>query len=167
MLKDGRTDDAALAAECGRALSPFERVLYDHYLHLECLERYYMNAETKSKYLELKRKEEAYLCSVFLEAIRKKNGQKILDIAQAVWFLNGVFGKIADKERAHLLSLKGYFDTHGIKWTIQQIAHSLQQSKGLPIEDHNKDGFSALRRKCKKLGVPIAKSRRGRRKKTQ
>jgi hypothetical protein len=127
-----------------------------------------MTAEIKANYLAANRKEEAYLCSVFLEAIRKQDGNKILEIAQSIWFIKGVLerAKPVDQERTYLLSLKEFFDSTGTRWTIRQIANYLQETKGITIEDNNEDGFSAIRRKCKELGVPIAKSRRGRRKKT-
>ena len=112
LVKEGRDNDAALAAECGRALSPFERALYFHYVTLHKLDLYMKNKVTRDpvpKYLELKRQEEAHLCSVFLEAIRKRDGDDIWKIAQAVWFLKGVFESKTpvDKARTHLLSIRG------------------------------------------------------------
>lgn len=115
---------------------------------------------------KIRKKEEENLCSIFLDAIQKRDGQKIWEIAQAVWFLKGVFESKTpvDKERAHLLSIKQYLDMEGIKWPIQMVVYSLEQATGMKIKDQG-DGFSALRKKCKALGLPLGKTRRGRRKK--
>jgi len=172
-----------LAAECGRALSPLEQSIYYYYVTLDVVgmkpdlnpkfkpgphplaPSVQQVREAHFKWIERKNIEEAELCAMFLEAIQQRDGHKILKIAEAVWFLKDTFGnKPVDPERAVLLSLKQFFESTGERWTIQLIAYSVQESTGNKIEDH-KDGFSALRRKCKELGVPIAKSRRGRRKK--
>ena len=171
LVKEGRPDEAALAAECGRALSPLERIIYFHYVTLSVLGGY-MNHDDAilpdpyPKWIKLKKEEEAQLCSIFLEAIQRRDGHKVWEIAQAVWFLKNVFESKtpADSERAHLLSIKQYLDNTGEKWPMQMVVYSLEQFTGKKIKDQG-DGFSALRKKCKALGVPIAKSRRGRRKK--
>src|SRR6266705_1646321 len=106
LVKEGQHYDAGLAAECGRALSPLERILYFHYVTLHVLGGY-MNCDESTlpnpypKWIKIKKEEEAKLCSIFLDAIRIHDGQKILEIARAVWFLKDVFeSKIpADHER--------------------------------------------------------------------
>jgi hypothetical protein len=171
LVKEGRHDDAALAAECGRPLSPFERALYFHYTTLSILDLYMKDkivSDPVPKYLKLKRQEEAHLCSIFLEAIRERDGQKIWEIAEAVWFLKGVWerNKPEDHERAMLLSIRNYLISTGQKWPLATIAHAVEQATGKNLKDQG-DGRSAFRKRCKALGVPIDESGRGRRKKAK
>jgi len=183
LVKEGRTDEAALAAECGRALSRLEQGIYHYFITMGVIDVKAMKLKfkpgnhplapsaaqiekTRLSWMKRKNAEEQYLCSVFLDAIRARDGNKIWEIAQAVWFLKGVFESKspADTERAHLLSIKQYLDMTGLKWNIQTVVSSLESATGKKIKDQG-DGFSALRAKCKAIGLPLAKSRRGRRKK--
>jgi len=95
-----------------------------------------------------------------LDAIKRGDADKILEIAEAVMFLTK-HEKLppTDPERRWLIFLKSRLDKTGLTMTVRQVAEFLSRSMNKPF-DHTEDGFSALRRKCKQLAFPLARSRK-------
>ena len=124
MVNSGHWREAWRAAVFGRDLSELECRLENYDIIIAAIEvGMNTNSFTKSstdglgtddmaELFEMRKKEEDYLCAVFLDAIRKHNGQKILEIAEAVWFLNKKRkeGKPKDFDRAILVFLKSVLD---------------------------------------------------------
>ena len=115
-------------------------------------------------------KEREAICSVFMQAVDTHNGQAIMDLARAVWFFKDKRHPQPpkDQERVKLLFLKTALDNtpNQPPLTIRQIARLMAWetlSAGGKFES-SPDGFSKLRRKCKQLGIPVAQSRKHKRK---
>lgn len=73
---------------------------------------------------------EAALCSAFIDAIRHRDGQKVLEIADAVWTVKNRNAKgFKDKDRYMLLSAKRMIGESGAKWTRKQIADCVDGKK--------------------------------------
>ena len=104
------------------------------------------------------------IVNMFMEAVDRHDGEAIVDIANGVMFFRGKRHKdnyAADRERMILIFLKSQSPLYP-KYTIREIAKILA-SKGCPkafSKDAQADGFSALRRKCKELGLLIKPSRK-------
>jgi hypothetical protein len=103
---------------------------------------------------------------MFMQAVNSHNVERIMNLAKAVAFfkdkhLSPDFVP-ADRERALLLFLKMLVDRSGEKISIRRVAQFLLLDNP---EARKKmvtpaDGFSALRRKCLRLGIPLAESRK-------
>jgi hypothetical protein len=109
---------------------------------------------------------EMCISQMFMEAVNSHNVERILNLAKAVGFfkdkhLSSDFVP-ADRERALLLYLKTLLDRSGEKIPIRLVAQFLlldnpeARKKMVTVAD----GFSALRRKCLRLGIPLAESRK-------
>ena len=104
----------------------------------------------------------------FFKAIDEDDAEKIIELAQAVIFLKdkrprplGEEPHYEARERALLLMAKEILVMRGEKWTVKEVAQYLAGSTDIPTPD---DGFSALRRKCRQLGLPLASARQIKRK---
>lgn len=101
------------------------------------------------------------LCDMFLYAVETYDKEAVIRIANAVWNAKQMQHE-ADPDRKMLLVLKSSCEAGGEKLTISQIAAFVKAEsifKGARLETPA-DGWSALRRKCKELGVPILESRK-------
>ena len=110
--------------------------------------------------------------AAFMEAVDKHDGEAIMSIARAVWFFKDKRypNPPIDRERTKLLFLKTALEREPRQRapTIREIAHFLaweDEQSGKKFDPDPSDGFSALRRKCKELGIPITQSRKWKRKK--
>jgi hypothetical protein len=107
------------------------------------------------------------ICTIFLDAVNNHDSKQISALAKAAKFFKDWrhrHGTEADRERKVLLFLKEITMESGEALTIREIAN-LVASEVLPFGfklEITADGFSALRRKCKQLGLPIAPSRKKR-----
>ena len=100
------------------------------------------------------------ICDIFIDAMKRNDADKIIEIAQAVWFFKDKrypMFKPIDRERGLLLFAKARLDFHEQQWTIREVSEYL--SGGKKVETPA-DGFSALRRKCRELNFPLAESRK-------
>jgi hypothetical protein len=100
----------------------------------------------------------------FLFAIDTCDSKKIQDVAEAVRFFKDVKRpepESVDRERAALLELKILFG--GQKMMLPKVAKYLVR-RGIMTEKAffyaSNGGFSALRRKCKQLNIPLVDSRK-------
>lgn len=111
----------------------------------------------------------ATIVGLFIDAVNNHDVAAIMEIARAVWFFKDHRHPhpSADRERLALLFLRDIFQEHGGSWTIREIAKFVALEDtflGKPFEAPA-DGFSALRRKCKELGIPVKPSRKTTKKK--
>jgi hypothetical protein len=117
------------------------------------------------------REAEAMISQMFIDAVNRHDREAVLELANAVWFFRDKrYPNFipADPERSQLLVLKQLMRVAEGKLTIRQVAQFLAL-KNTPLGQKIKiqsteDGFSALRRKCKQLGIPLAESRKTSRK---
>ena len=165
------------AAKYGRPLLKTELELLDFYIYFaesKLLKKRKEKPVAPKTISEEQRKQEAIwevgieravkmfgggICKIFLKAVQEHDAGKIIEIANAVLFFKGKFdpGFIhADPERNALLLIKDNLQRHKQKFTIRQVAELLARGKVKTPAD----GFSALRRKCRELNVPIAPSRK-------
>lgn len=113
-------------------------------------------------------KEERTITAIFLDAVNRHDGEQIMALARAVWFFkdkrHNNFADV-DNERKQLLFLKTVTDEIGEKLTIRDVALALgfENLTEEKKRDMAADGFSALRRKCKQLGIVLVPSRKIRR----
>ena len=94
--------------------------------------------------------------------LNKHDGAQIMRLARAVRLFKDMrhqTAEAADRERASLLFLKSIMEQDGETFTIREIAKLVGQKDAV-----SEDGFSALRRKCKQLGIPVKASRKTSRK---
>ena len=138
------------------------------------LERRYESSDpkwSKKRYLNwievcqmMKEHFEKGLFQEFVKALEESNADKILEIANAVRFFKDhrfPSHKDADPERYWIVWLKARFGDPDDHWlTIREVAEFIAGKK---VEAPT-DGFSALRRKCKEIGLPLAESRKRTRK---
>jgi hypothetical protein len=98
------------------------------------------------------------LIEIFIKALQDGDAEAIFEIAKAIKF----FGRPkypfipADHERSTILWLKEHSDSND-PYTIRDVAEAI--AGGKPVGP-SEDGFSALRRKCAQLGLPLANSRK-------
>jgi hypothetical protein len=188
LASHGKSSDAEGLARFGRKLSFEESFLRPYYDALDALEAAmkgnlicppilkgeYGNWSdiSRDKFAALTKQLEERketIASIFIEAVNTHDGERIMNLARAVWFFKDKRHPFppADRERTLLLFLKGLLDHTGEKLTIRQVAQFLnleELSAGRKKLETPADGFSALRRKCKELGIPLAESRKTRRK---
>ena len=144
----------------GRLLSPLEVKI-----------NMYLASKAGLKTKESKRWEgpfqngKADLIEEFMEAVDNYDSKKFHEFADSISFFKNVRRPEPDPvdwEREALLRLK--ILTQGQKVNIQKVAAYLAKSKNgankLSVPYVSADGFSALRRKCKELNIPIAYSRK-------
>lgn len=116
--------------------------------------------ETVALYKKL---QERVICRLFMDAVNNYDGEKIIEIAKAVWFFKGKFdpkNKGVDAIRAQLLIAKVIVVPKGKKWTIRQVAEYIA---GGPVETPA-DGFKRLRETCRDIDFPLVVKRRKRKK---
>jgi hypothetical protein len=181
LANTGRTLDAANLAKYGKELSLEEKFVCNHYLAEDELEAVMKKAaaeptpspfsfmevnKSNEKRVTLKeldaaisraKTEEKNLCMMFIDAVNRHDGERIMNIAKAVWFFKDKrheSTKSIDRQRALLLFLKEAVKEPKVARNIGEIARLVG------AEDHNQDGFSSLRRKCKEIGLAIAPSRK-------
>lgn len=113
------------------------------------------NVEFRKIYDNFKAAEEK-ISLMFLCAVNAHDSKAILEIASAVWTFRDWPNpaKESDHVRATILFLKHISEESGEPMTIREIA------KLTGVKDASDDGYSALRRKCKELGLAIAPSRK-------
>ena len=100
----------------------------------------------------------------FLEALDNHDGERIMRIARAVWFFKDKQGfNPVDHERTLLMFVKTLTDETETRLTIREIAEFIAADDSRKTV-YSQDGFSALRRKCRQLGIPLAPSRKIRKK---
>ena len=156
----------------GKRLSPLETLLKDYLFYedshqmvgkgqktilQEMAER--VNRPLPSEYeqkfyegfLTMKQRE---LVDVFLEAIKKRDADKIHEMAYAVEMLKSHEG-FYDQTRAAILVLKGMVENGLSKipaneWTVRKVAEIVQWPQ------MTKDGLKQLKKWCKDLGFPLA-----------
>jgi len=105
------------------------------------------------------------IAGIFIDAVNRHDGERIMQLAKAVWFFKDKREpnmNLADRERTILLFLKTILGHSGEKMTIRQVAQFMSiddfsDGKQLKIPP---DGFSALRRKCRELNIPLKPSRK-------
>ena len=117
---------------------------------------------------------EAEVCRMFLQAVKTHNRKAILEIADAVCFFKDkrpCTPVTLDSVRLCLLELQALLyiaEQSGQKGkiTMRAVAEFVNQRRGpnKPKIESSEDGYSSLRRKCKELGIPIAGSRKIRKK---
>ncbi len=104
------------------------------------------------------------IVSIFMEAVDHHDGAKIINLARAVWFFKDKRhpNPPADRERNLLLFLKAITSETGEKLTIRQVAQflSLERLAAGGKLEMSQDGYSALRRKCKQIGISLVESRK-------
>jgi hypothetical protein len=105
------------------------------------------------------------MCDIFIKAVLIGDKKTILELADAADFFKGKWGDEdftpADPERLKLLKIKSRSHVTASfpkSLTIRQIAERVYGKKNL--EKYAEGGFSALRRKCKEMGVKIRPSRK-------
>jgi hypothetical protein len=131
--------------------------------------------KTDEDFKVLKKKfEDREMCisQMFMQAVNSHNVERIMNLAKAVGFfkdkhLSSDFVP-ADRERALLVFLKTLLDRSGEKIPIRLVAQFLllDNPEARKTMVTPADGFSALRRKCLRLGIPLAESRKISRKKS-
>jgi hypothetical protein len=110
---------------------------------------------------EFKRIEKT-LSKMFIQAVIEHDGQKIINLANAVWFFKGKTGsdfKGVDPKRHSLLTAKHMMNVmkkSGL--TIQEVVE-LVKIDGVDVGSPT-DGYSQIRRLCKELEIPILPSRK-------
>ena len=109
---------------------------------------------------------EMCISQMFMQAVNSHNVERIMNLAKAVGFfkdkhLSSDFVP-ADRERALLVFLKTLLDRSGEKIPIRLVAQFLllDNAEARKQMATPADGFSALRRKCLRLGIPLAESRK-------
>jgi hypothetical protein len=161
LVKSGELSEAAIAAECGRKLSPTELAFYWYYTSIVIMERSMMPPNVYRKWCEVLDERERVICAMFLEAVKNVDRDKIIEIANAAWFAGNHLksNNCADNERRAIISIMEQIDVHGGKMTIPELASLVGFITGKKITDQG-DGYSTLRRKCLELGFPLAPSRK-------
>lgn len=103
---------------------------------------------------------EQKISDMFIKAVKNYDGEAILKIAEAIWFLKSKKGFVDetfyDIERAKLFLKKAELDHAGEQWTIRQVAEYL--AEGAKVETPA-DGFRSLRRKCEEINFPLKASK--------
>jgi hypothetical protein len=109
---------------------------------------------------------EECISQMFMQAVNSHDVEKIINLAKAVGFFKDKRLSLdympADRERALLLILKSLLDRSGGKIPIRRVAQFLVLDKPEALNKivTSEDGFSALRRKCLQLGIPLTESRK-------
>jgi len=98
----------------------------------------------------------------FMRAVDSHDKNEVLEIANSIWFFKDKRHSQVDRIRVRLVFLKLLLQYHGKTATITQVAsfvglEDLMARKRLETPE---DGYSALRRMCKSLGVPLEKASR-------
>jgi hypothetical protein len=99
------------------------------------------------------------VCDIFIKALLAHDREGILELANAAEFFKDKLDDDyvpADPERYKLLKLKTGSALNRPR-PIRKIAEYLNGGRRVQTPA---DGFSALRRKCKELGIPIQHSRK-------
>jgi hypothetical protein len=106
---------------------------------------------------------EKQICDIFLEAVRTHNRQKIIELADAVWFFRDKVGDntgYADADRYGLLLYKHQAEHFGLRLTMRELAKFVAENTQRKFQP-SEDGYSSLRKKAKELKVPIVVARKG------
>jgi hypothetical protein len=145
-LKAGDLETAEELASYGRVRSPLQRMVW-HFL-------YGISHKLDVDWAA------SELCEMFLEAVIKKDLIGLRGIVQEVELFQPN-PELWDKERALALFAKQVLNKAGKKGGVATFAAMMNSKTASP------DGHSALRRRLKALGYPIAKEKAGPRKKTR
>ena len=111
----------------------------------------------KKLYAALK-EEEKIISLIFIDAVNTHNRNVIKRLADAVWFFRDkrhLQTTAYDPQRNQLLYLKTVLEENKQTIELREVAEFLGMGKKV-----YEDGFSALRRKCKQLGLPLRESRK-------
>ena len=103
------------------------------------------------------------LNQIFMSAMDAQDFQTIQELANAVRFLKDIkypSTTAADPDRENLLSLKLYIQAGGKIMTLREVAEYLKKANTSISLYSPEDGFSALRRKCHEINLPLAPSRK-------
>lgn len=113
----------------------------------------------RETFKQLHKQQEVAITALFLDALRRFDGNKIIEIAEAVWIFKKAYkdNNQVDAERAKLIVLKEMLEQAERKWDIRTVASFVA---GHPVTKTPADGFSALRRKCKQINFPLAPARK-------
>jgi hypothetical protein len=139
-------------------------------------------SESEQKYNEVTERQidlavsmmEKQMSEMFMKAVREHDRDRIIEIADAVWFfkdkLTGPLSpekphEIPDKVRNALLGFKEIILTTNFPRTIEDVRQFVGLVTGDTIEKTS-DGNSSLRRQCKELGIELARTRKIRSKKS-
>jgi hypothetical protein len=107
-----------------------------------------------------------HISQMFLRAVDSHDGERIMNLARAVWFFEDKRHSnnftLADRERTLLLFLKMLLERSGEKIPIKMVAQFLllDDPKARKKMTPPADGYSTLRKKCIQLGIPLAESRK-------
>ena len=159
----------------GRVLSDYERSLLNlrhsnRRFKMNPKERIYLVGQSApAPSLEMTPEERSYrywektVCDVFIKAVLKGDRETIIKLADAAAFINSKLGPDSDfmpddPVRLKLLEIKNQPRLYPKRFTMRQIAEQVYSKTA--IKDHASGGFSALRRLCKELKVPIRPSRK-------
>lgn len=110
--------------------------------------------------------EENRICAEFIKAVNNFDRDKIIEIADAVWFFKDFFkggwddSKFTLPDYLPLQMAKFYLKRDGKKATVRQVAQFLKGSDDVTSED----GFKSLRRKLQAMGFPLLERKRRTRK---
>jgi len=111
---------------------------------------------------------EKEICEVFIKAVLEHDRETIIELADtAAFFKDKLVGDFepADPVRLKLLKIKDQPRAIQRTFTIRQIAKQVYEKNNKENLEHRAaDGFSALRRLCKELKIPIRPSRKTRKK---
>ena len=102
---------------------------------------------------EVVKKCEEQLAAEFVQGLRDRDWAWLAKIIRAAKTMSA-FKEKSDRLRLILLSVKISLDKRGEKRSIRQVSEIV----GWPKEN-NQDGFAYLRRVCKELKFPLARSR--------
>jgi hypothetical protein len=101
---------------------------------------------------------EKLISKQFIKAVNNHDGQKIIEIAEAVWFFNGKYsnffehgGNYKDRERAFLLLAKFQLNHAGEKWTRKQTAIYVTGDK-----NPTKEKIDSISDKGRAMNFPFA-----------
>jgi hypothetical protein len=180
LADSGQTHNAALLASYGKELSWSETLVRNYYLSREEVEAAMKECkkldsvarlpfddtlkkanERFAEAYKIYKKHDEILTLSFLVAVRSHDRDAIIRLADAVMFFKNkqeAMSKDADPEGAKLLYLKMALQDSesGKSWTLREIAGVIGHT---PTNSDLADGFSGLRRKCRRLGVPFCESR--------
>jgi hypothetical protein len=173
LLAGQNVDAATTLAMWGKIPSEIERLLHDYYIFYDTLQKAIAGEKTWAwEFLEIKKipitKEsqlEAFeritpmrrekLISIFVDALNRRDYDKIHEIAYGVEFLKEWDRQQIEKSRAGILLARSSLEKgHGCRLNIQQMAKLIKWS-----QSDTRDGLSQLRRLCRELGYPLAASR--------
>ena len=106
------------------------------------------------------KQQDQVICDEFLKAVNNFDRQRIIEIADAVWFFRGFFkggfdlNKCVDARRIKLHMAKYFLNRAGRKVRIKQVAQFLYDK-----EDVSGVDLKNLDRICRGMGFPLVENR--------